>query len=939
MDQEYLKHIDSSPYVDEGFFDTARASAAGLGQRVKNVFPSEDPYNTPFNAKLLSYYNSFINELKGILEEFSLGPTSPAERLRKSQLSPEQSEIINSLTNLYQTLVPSVFPAGTRPEIRGAAVQRTTNLPKPFTKSMQHLAKEAWFGRAGTRSGGEVDSIINKYVNEVKSSYSKFIKNISKFFPGVLPSKVSDSFKSTIGNSNISKTIGKIENVAKSNTPSEAPITSTSPPVLAATPPSTRPVSGGKLGAPKDEKKNANDLATLIAAALNIISTRVIQDKNSRPYYSKPLADGNFYLPSSVDEPYPLQHSSEWNPPRPPHTPDDYNSNPESKAKYDAEYAEYEKKIASYRYVPIKNEKGEITGYTYKRVLPGTVKDVPKPAPAPPSIPEPLQEAEKTKSSDSTSDEDEEVDTSGEVEITGEFLYDLASLYRKSHKYSIEVTNSPVKVVFGDGRETVIRVFLKWDDHLNTVLVQTLKDDKTWQTSELLKFYDDQVNPQSPYYSEFDISTFLEQVNSHAKTLFQKADKEKHNEIVNALKVFKPAAYAIVRRKGPMEFKSYKSLRFHIPMELEGVDKTNANYGSVKLLRGKFGKFPRQSMIPFKTIHDYYYTKKNEATQTKFEDALNEAGYWDSYPGIKDYFKEPAPITGDDEEETVDDSTDISKIPAANNAIENLTKLGFKENNAKAMIQQVVDEIGPDKTEEEYTQLALKKSKALPAKKFEEPPVSVASKPTALITPTDWKNVANAIKAHKKFGIENKISLTDPTYHNTIQSAVDKLGIDKSFEDYYNFIKNNAPSAEKSEVPKVEPSVEKPVDPSSTSSNNPQSIPTPKSKEEEIFLLFNKRLEQLGLEKLDNIKQLHRLNSIKGGYNTKIANAALAVDDEVEKEKILSTKLVSPTEETKDKWAELITKAKNKSTEKRVKKSSPDVTEEIINPFQLSNLI
>jgi hypothetical protein len=939
MDQEYLKHIDSSPYVDEGFFDTAKASAAALGQRVKNVLPSEDPYNTPFNTKLLSYYKSFINELKDILEEFSLGPKSPAERLRKSQLSPEQSEIVNSLTNLYQTLVPSVFPAGTRPEIRGATAQGITNPQNiSFTKSMQHLAREAWIGRANTRSGGEVDNIINKYVNEVKAAYSKFIKNISKFFPGVLSSKISDSFKSTIGDPKISKTIGKIENVAKSNIPAEEVPTTPSPadpPVLTSEP--TRPTSGGMRGSPTDEKKNANDLATLIAATLNIISTRVIQDKNSRPYYSKPLANGNFYLPTSVDEPYPLQHSSEWNPPRPPHKPDDYESNPEAKSKYDSEYAEYEKKTASYRYVPIKNEKGEITGYTYKRVVPGTVKDVPKPTVVPPSIPEPpIQEADTPDPSASAGEgEDEEPDTGDEVELTGEFLYDLASLYRKSHKYSIEVTDSPVKVVFEDGRETVIRVFIKWDDHLNTILVQTLKDGKSWQTSELLKFYDDQVNPQSPYYSEFNVSTFLEQVNSHAKTLFEKADKEKHNEIEKTLKIFKPAAYAIVRRKGPMEFKSYKTLRFHIPMEWEGIDKNNTNYGSVKLLRGKFGKFPRGSIIPFKTIHDYYYTKKNEATQTKFEDALNEAGYWESYPEIKNEFKEPAPIIGDDDEI---DSTDISKIPAAVDAIKALVVMGFKEKIATDIIKQVVDKVGPDKTKEEYTKLALSEPKKEPE---EKPTTPIASKPATSTTSTDWKSVKNAIIAYNDLRKEKKFAVDDPTYTKLIQQAVDKLGIDKTPDEYKNFVKNNLPSDVASttpETPKQTINLTPILPQPEPSAVNPEV--SPKSKEEEILLLLNKRLETLGLEKLDNIEQLNRLNSIKGGYNTSISKQAQAIDNREEREKILSKQLKgAPTEENKTIWAEIIAKAKAAPAVKRIKKSSPDVTEGIINPFQLINFI
>lgn len=951
MDREYLKHIDSSPYVDEGFLDTAKATAAGLGQRAKNYLPSEDPYETPLNAKLQSYYNTLINELKKILKEFSLGPKSPAERLKRSQLSPEQTGLVDSLTNLYQSLVPSVFPAGARPEIRGASIQRTVNPPNvSFTKSTQHLAREAWLGRAGSRSGGDVDSIISKYVNDVKAAYSRFIKNVGKHFPGVLTSKISDSFKKTLGNPKITNTLDKIEYVAKTDATTETPPTA---PRAAAAAPSGGSPSTVSRSSNEDEKKRANDLSTLIAATLNIISARVIEDKNSRPYYSKPLSDGNFYLPKTVDEPYPLQHSSEWNPPHPPYEPENLaslpNTDPE-KIKYLNDKEEYEKKVAAYRYVPVKNDKGEITGYNYRLAIPKTIQAVPSPKPYAPHIPEPSLQMEETtedpKDPKDTGDVEDEEEAEN-LEMTGEFLYDFASLYRKYHgNYSIEVTKSPVKVVFADGRETVLRVFWNWKKNLNTILIQTLKDGKSWETSELLKFYDDEVNPQSPYYtSNFNIPHFLEQVNPNAKNLYSKTDSGKIKEIENAEKVFKPAAYAVIRRKGPMEFKSFKSLRFHVPPEWENQKKGDIHWGDVKLLRGKFGKFPRGSTISFKDIHDYYYTKKNEATQTKFEAALNEADYWNSYVGIKDEFKEPSPIATSDEDERSEDSVDISRMPAANNAIDALVVLGFKKNNATEMVRQAVDELGPDKTEGEYTQLALKKSKAVPAKKPAEPTAPVApTTSTSSTTSTDWKTVPNVVMVYNELRKEKKFSYDDPVYMKFMQQAVDTLGADKTKDEYKNFVKNNLPNDAPSGVNNPPAVPAEPTQPEQPPVEEPKSEQPPVSSKkqtmspEQILDLFNTKLKTLGLETLDNVNQLFRLNSIKGGYNTAISNEANAVDNEEDKSKILAKQLKgAPTEENKETWAALITKAKSLSTSKT--KKNPDVSEGMIDPFQWSNFV
>lgn len=878
MDREYLKHIDSSPYVDEGFFDTAKATTAGLGQRAKNLLPSEDPYETPLNAKLQSYYKTLVNELKGILEEFSFGPKSPAERLKRSQLSQEQKELIDSLTNLYQVLVPSVFPAGTRPEIRGTTVQRTVRPPNvSYAQSMQHLAKEAWLGRASTRSGGEVDSIINKYLNDVKAAYSRFINNVKKHFPGVLASKVSDSFKTTLGNPRISKTLDKIESVVKAKAPEETPPTPSPAPAAPAASTTPRPRRASSV----DEKKNANDFATLIAATLNIISQRVIEDKDSRPYYSKPLADGNFYLPKTVDEPYPLRHSSEWNPPHPPHEPENLASLPDTDPKkiaYLKDKEEYEKKLAAYRYVPLRNEKGEVVGYTYKLVTPDTLQSVPSPIPHAPQSPEPVVEADD--SLDKDADNADVPDSTDDEDPTGEFLYDFASLFRKHRgsrdSYSIEVTRNPVKVVFGDGREMIIRVFWNWSNQINTILVQTLKDGKSWETSELLKFYDDEVNPQSPYYdSNFNIAHFLEQVEPNAKALFLKADKEKWTEVENAIKVFKPAAYAVIRRKGVMEFKSHKRLRFYIDTAWENSKEGDPHWGSVKLLRGKFGKYPRNSEIPFEEIHKYFYTKKNEQTQETFENALTQAGYWDDYVGIKEKFKEPAPIATSDEEER---STDVSRIPAASDAIKTLVVLGHKEKEAKDWIQQIVDKVGPDKTAEEYVKLAQKNPMLAPTPPVtpSAPTPSVVSKPStppadpsgsAPTAPSDPKVRSDDIKkipaAIAAVAELKKMKLSFAEAWELVGKAIETLGPDKTKEEYIQFA-----SKEYKALPPAETAPEAPKTPA-----EPVSTPSKAKKTSEILnMTFDDNTGVVQYFKDENPitrtpKQLNSIFKQKQGHN------------------------------------------------------------------------
>lgn len=917
MDKTYLKYINSSPYVEEGFFDKARASMSGLNQRVKNVLPSEDPYVSILNAKLLSHYNKLISDLKSVLSEFLEGPKSPAERLKKSNITDEQLELINSLSTLYQSLVPSVFPAGTNPKFRGTAIRSGTLNPsnKTIDQSIKHLTMEIWFDRAKNRSGGNVDKIIKKYIDDIKKLYFNFLNNISKYFPGILTSELSNKFKESVNNPKITSSLQTIENTL--NTHEEHKKSQSTNQSSSANTSSTSSDNKSDDDTPKEKAKennndNANDLATIVSAVLNIISQRVIEDKNSRPYYSKPLANGEYYLPTSVDEPYPLKHSSEWNPPQMPNEPKNFSSLPDDapeKAKYYNDVEDYKRKLAAYRYEAIRDENGNITGYKYKRVLPTQVQNVPSPTPIKPSTSEPITEIE-------TSGEDE-VETNDNVsddnvELTGEFLYDFASLYRKYKNYTIEVTKNPVKIVLSNNKELITRVFWIWNKRLNTISLQVLKNEEKWEMSEILKFYDDEVNPQSSTYkTNLNVVNFIGYVNKNAAELYKQANNDIKLNVENALKVFKPAAYAVIRRKGLMEFKSYKSLRFHIPIEWETSDNTNPNYGNVKLLRGKFGTFSKGSTIPFKVIYDYYYTAKHESIHEKFQDALDEADYWNSYPGIKDKFIAPAPIISDE-----GDDINFNDIPAAMDAYQVLITLGYKESISEELIINALKQLGPDKTSQEYVKLALKKSKVPEDDNLKNVSGNVTSEPetktTEPLTKSDqdttlknvnWKMVKNVISAIQNIIKTHKIKY-GPQIELLAQQMVDTIGHDKSIEEYEKFLIDNKDQL-------------KPIE-------NFQS------KQLKAIDIINTKLKQFGIDTINSIDELNKFNSVKGGYNSSIISKANKLEDDNEKEKILSLQLKElPNEHNKDIWKFLIDKVKNKSK----------LDEEFINPYQFINFI
>lgn len=767
MDKKYLNHIAASPYIDEGVFDKVGASVSGVGQRFKNTFPSENPYQSPRESKLLYYYNSFINDIKNILSEFSFGPASPAERLKKSDLTPSQLNIVNTLTGLHDTFFPSVFPSGTRPNIRGALTKSGTLNPKnkSYAQSMAHLVTESWLNRLGTKSGGIVNSIINKYVNDINNIYDTFLKNIKNLIPAsttTAPITPTTIFKNNIRDKNVVKNVNKIETALdyirdQLNTRPKAPLGSVPPVLPNATTTNVPPVL------PNDgntEKNNADNLVTLVTAVMNIISSRVIEDKNSEPYFSKPYyADVNastpdYYLPTTMDEPYPLKHGKGWSEPKltiPQYIQDLPDDSPEKQSYIDKKNAEYNIAMSSYRYEPIYDPtKTKILGYRYKHVKDGEdIGSGTVPIPTPNVQKNPLQEVSEDEENDTAStDVSDNVPISKDFENTGEFLYDFAGLYTKQPgKYQIEVTHKPVAIDLPDGSKKIIRVFWHWVTHNNVIVLKYMdsRESDVWAQSNLFSFYDDQVNPQSPtYQSDANVYTFLKNEDPKAANLFLKADPQKIKESSEALKVFKPAIYAVVRRKGPMEFKSHKSLGFYIPPEWKGGKFDNINYGNVRLLRGTFKDFKRNQTVPFKDIKEYYFkVDLSDDAREKFLNALSEAEYWDSYTDIRNEFTK-SPKSDDSEESPEPESNpaaiEKSKTPTSPTkaeptsttsnpssgiswqSVENAVKaaaalktLKYKNSSIFPVIQKIVDEIGKDKTEEEYLKLALKHLSPQPA--------------------------------------------------------------------------------------------------------------------------------------------------------------------------------------------------------------------------------
>jgi len=766
MDYEYLQHIETSPYVDEGFSPAdLKAKGAGLAQRLGNVLPSEQPYQTPKQAQLTSYFNTFINEIKNILQEFSVGPTSPAERLKRMQLSPEEQASVDALVGLYEKLVPSVFPAGWSPQVKGqlgkqiATKPATQGDPKynlktivPEAPSLKEMAKnaikEAWPGRAWARGKGEAAEIIQKYIDEIKAAYSKFLKNVSKLYP---ESPKTSDLLSRIVKRNVPQSTDSLSAV-------EDYISQSSPEDSATEPSQQVAPSGAPAGAPASaaaqtetpptkvtgEQQAADDFAFLVSKAIEIINRRVKEDEaHSATYFSKPIQQQgkptSYHLPSRLEEPHPTldpwkQH---YVPGWTAEKPEGFTS-PEEFEKF--------KKTGYYTQDPSTKQ------WKYVQPEPGEI--------------EPLQE------DDPQSDQSKKVgkqkkQTSDEpFEPTGKFVYDFAALWDKHRtEWSIEATKGGgAKIQLPSGKTKIIRVFWTWQNtHQNIITVASRDEDSDkWEKRDILKFYDHQVHPGTGY--DFDIKKFVGQEDPNAASLIQKA---KNSQVLDNLEtqveIAKPAFYALIRRKGEMEFKAEHKDKFGLQF-IQGSLNPPPDPNSGRLLYGR-GKHKGETISMGHVLAFANFGDPDGSSKEEWMTALKNLGYFEKVPKADEMYEAIKTKLGETTLEFMKKHTDADPIvvntliSAIGQALggkfleyspEQLAEMALKKasqentsfisksthkvQNIKAaadavlaiielskgkgkpigavtattIIQKIVDAYGPNLTEEDYIKLALK---------------------------------------------------------------------------------------------------------------------------------------------------------------------------------------------------------------------------------------
>ena len=671
MDNEYLHSIDASPYVEEGFLSHARATGAGLRQRLQNITPSEDPYHTPFYAQLMSYYKGLIKDIKSTLSEFSVGASSPAERLKKMQLTPEEKTTIDSLSNLYDRLSPSMFPHGTNSEFKPKLMRGLTPSNISLSQAMQQNVKESWIGRKGAQSTGQASVIINKYVNELQSAYSKFIGNIQKLFPTSPKQILSREFKKNIGDPKISKGIDNIEGVINflpNTQPKVEKDVAINPNATSSTPDGTNTIQPSRLHPPTKSAHDKDSLAEIVERVIEIIINAVSSDERSKDWMEKPLPTNWTQPPTTKDDP--TQNNTQPTFTTPADSPSEDSTFIEEKL--------YDKLNNNQNNAPDEKE---------------------------------------------------------EVEYTGEFLYNFHSKMNKfpGGGFNIEVkpsntSLSTIKLTNGSTKELVVVWAVKsktenniYVKHKTTVEQPSAPEISTsdynieeaevsnqWDIALLFKFWDHQVNPRSSN-NKFDVNSLIARAHPSKGNVLSGANSQILEKIDSLTEPLLRACYATTSRK-------------HMEFSPKGLNIRMTDTG--KIIHIKRDGYHEEISDDVISIH---IKSKNINERKKWIEALEKIG-WFKYKNIDvPDWKVEHPETsslplknGDNPPTPAILANKIQDIPAAADAVKALIALSKgkgKEIGAKTaidIIQPIVDKHGNSLSSEEYVKLALEKPKQKP---------------------------------------------------------------------------------------------------------------------------------------------------------------------------------------------------------------------------------
>jgi len=483
MDKDYLDNIAGSPHIDEGLGSQILSRGAAGAQRIAAM--TGGSFSDINYTKIESLFNGFIKKITKILEDFSEGNNSIANRLEqmRPQITPEQQKLISELRELYELIVP--------PYLRQHQVKHSVLTPRSSRSNLSEMLKEGIFTREMSLNSAlqtnDPTKILNAYISLLKKEFDTFLRDAMK-----VTGAPKDYVKRVVGNLNKkwSSILNKIEQI--SGTPLIIPTTTQGQSQSAAVniPVSTQPQSQPTVSN-SSEQTSKDDFASIIERVVDIIIETVKSDvERAEKFFSQNPKDPK-ELPTNWDQPAMTKEAIEDED----STEDEPSPNDTEPSSTPTEDDADREKSSEFLY-------NFHARYDKQRNFAIDVEP-----------PEKKLKYIKLKSGNGKTKE----------------LNVIWS--NKQHENDIYVKYTTVQIQDNDEEGEIVKPL----DTPGQVLI--------------FKFWDDQVNPRKPEAKNFSVEKLLEQANPTAVQLFSKADSSLRARIEKKQETLLRALYATTYRK------------------------------------------------------------------------------------------------------------------------------------------------------------------------------------------------------------------------------------------------------------------------------------------------------------------------------------------------------------------------------------------------------
>jgi hypothetical protein len=330
MDREYLENILGSPHVDEGLGNRIAARGKAGMQRLSGM--TGGAFSDLNYTKIDSSFKNFLSRITPALKDFAdpQNTSNVSNRLEQMRppISSEQREIIKSLRDLYNFIVPTNLK---KTQVGGSILK-----PRRYdATNIAELVREGIMSREmdlnSALQSNDPSKILNAYVNTVKNEYNSFIADAKRLTNSPItyirqvvstlnPSKwkpILDKVENIVNTysteepSNVSPEQDPVEQPAQSST-AQATTQPTQASAKASTPPpvptngktqGTMPAAGGAqppTSQSGDTQEEKDDFAHIVSRVMDILISAVKSDSSKAGPFLGPKQEK---LPTTWDEP------------------------------------------------------------------------------------------------------------------------------------------------------------------------------------------------------------------------------------------------------------------------------------------------------------------------------------------------------------------------------------------------------------------------------------------------------------------------------------------------------------------------------------------------------------------------------------------------------------------------------------------------------------